>query len=131
MKLLLDTHCWLWLVAEPERLRRAALEAMLDESNEVYFSAASAWEIVIKYALGKLSLPLPPASYVPSRVAALGLIPLAVAQHHALQVAEMPLHHKDPFDRILVAQAQADGMHIVTADRLVSQYDVPVIWAGT
>jgi PIN domain nuclease of toxin-antitoxin system len=90
VKLLLDTHCWLWLNAEPERLRRAALEATLDESNEVYFSAASAWEIVIKYALGKLSLPLPPASYVPSRVTALGLIPLSVAQHHPSSSASPP-----------------------------------------
>lgn len=131
MKLLLDTHIWLWLIAEPERLRREALEALVSESNEVYFSAASAWEIVIKHSLGKLDLPLPPAAYVPSRVTALGHIPLPVAQAHTLGIAELPLHHKDPFDRILIAQARVDGMHLVTADHIIRGYDVPLVWAGT
>jgi PIN domain nuclease of toxin-antitoxin system len=130
MKLLIDTHCWLWLVAEPERLRRDVVEALFAEDNEVHVSAASAWEIVIKHALGKLSLPLPPAEYLPSRMAALGHLSLPVEQHHALRVAALPAHHKDPFDRILVAQAQAEDMRIVTADRLLAAYDVRVIWAG-
>lgn len=129
MKLLLDTHCWIWLVAEPERIRPDVVEMVVTEGNEVYVSAATAWEIVIKHALGKLSLPIVPAEYVPQRMAALGHLPLAIEQRHALQVAGLPLHHRDPFDRMLVAQAQADDMHIVTADRLVAAYDVHVIWA--
>lgn len=130
MKLLLDTHCWLWLVAEPERIRREALDAVLTEDNEVHFSAASAWEIVIKHGLGKLALPLPPEQYVPSRVQALGHRSLPITQQHTLKVADLPLHHKDPFDRILVAQAQVESMHLVTADRQVTSYQVPVIWAA-
>jgi PIN domain nuclease of toxin-antitoxin system len=131
VKLLIDTHIWLWLTAEPERIGSAAIEALVSESNEVYLSAASAWEIVIKHSLGKLDLPLPPAAYVPSRVAALGHTPLPIAMEHTLAVADLPLHHKDPFDRLLVAQARVEGMHLVTADHLIRGYDVPLVWAGT
>jgi PIN domain nuclease of toxin-antitoxin system len=129
MKLLLDTHCWLWLVAAPEKLRSDVVEMVVSESNEVYVSAATTWEIVVKHALGKLSLPIPPAAYVPLRMTALGHLSLPIEQRHALQVASLPPHHKDPFDRILIAQAQVEDMRFVTADRLVAAYDVRVIWA--
>lgn len=129
MKLLLDTHCWLWLAAEPERIRRDVVEMLVAEGNDVYVSAATAWEIVIKHALGKLILPISPAEYIPTRMAALGHLSLPIEQRHALQVAGLPPHHKDPFDRILVAQAQVEGTDLVTADRLMAGYDVRVIWA--
>lgn len=129
MRLLLDTHCWLWLVAAPERIRRDVVEMLVAEGTDVYISAATAWEIVIKHALGKLSLPVPPAEYIPSRMAALGHFSLPIEQRHTLQVAGLPLHHKDPFDRILVAQAQVEDIQLVTADRLIAPYDVRVIWA--
>lgn len=129
MKLLLDTHCWLWLVAEPEKLRRDIVEMVIAESNEVYVSAVTAWEIAIKHALGKLSLPAAPTEYVPQRMSMLGHLPLPIEQRHALHVGDLPLHHRDPFDRMLVAQAQIEGMHLVTADRLVAAYDVPILWA--
>ncbi|WP_437894776.1 type II toxin-antitoxin system VapC family toxin [Sorangium sp. So ce124] len=129
MRLLLDTHCWLWLVADPERIRRGVVEMLVAEGTDVYISAATAWEIVIKHALGKLSLPIPPAEYIPSRMAALGHLSLPIEQRHTLQVAGLPLHHKDPFDRILVAQAQVEDIQLVTADRLMAPYDVRVIWA--
>jgi PIN domain nuclease of toxin-antitoxin system len=103
VKLLVDTHVWLWLAADPDRLGSAAIEALVSRGNEVYFSSASAWEIVIKHSLGKLDLPLPPPAYVPSRVAALGHLSLPIAQEHTLGVTDLPLLHKDPFDRILVA----------------------------
>ncbi len=131
VRLLLDTHVWLWLTADPERLGSFAMDAVVSESNEVYLSAASAWEIVIKHSLGKLDLPLPPGAYVPSRVAALGHMPLAIVQEHTLGLADLPLHHKDPFDRILIAQARVEGMRLVTADHLIRAYDVPLLWAGT
>ncbi|WP_437673571.1 type II toxin-antitoxin system VapC family toxin [Sorangium sp. So ce131] len=131
MKLLLDTHCWLWLVAEPERIRSDVVETLVAEDNDVYVSAATAWEIVIKHALGKLSLPTPPAEYIPPRMAALGHLSLPIEQRHALQVAVLPLHHRDPFDRILIAQAQVEDIHLVTADRLMAAYDCRVIWADT
>ncbi|WP_434046796.1 MULTISPECIES: type II toxin-antitoxin system VapC family toxin [Sorangium] len=129
MKLLLDTHCWLWLAAEPERMRRDVVEMLVAAGNDVYVSAATAWEIVIKHALGKLILPISPAEYIPTRMAALGHLSLPIEQRHALQVAGLPPHHKDPFDRILVAQAQVEGTDLVTADRLMAGYDVRVIWA--
>ena len=106
MTFLLDTHCWLWLVAEPERIRRDVVEMLVAEGNDVYLSAATAWEIVIKHAIGKLYLPIPPAEYIPPRMAALGHLSLPIDQRHSLQVARLPAHHKDPFDRVLVAQAQ-------------------------
>lgn len=129
MKILLDTHCWLWLVTEPERIRRGVVDMLVTADNDVYVSAATAWEIVIKHALGKLSLPVPPAEYVPSRMAALGHLTLPIEQRHALHVAGLPPHHKDPFDRILVAQAQIEDMHLVTADRIMSAYDIRILWA--
>ncbi|WP_437943399.1 type II toxin-antitoxin system VapC family toxin [Sorangium sp. So ce281] len=129
MRLLLDTHCWLWLVADPERIRRDVVEMLVAEGTDVYISAATAWEIVIKHALGKLSLPIPPAEYIPSRMAALGHLSLPIEQRHTLQVAGLPPHHKDPLDRILVAQAQVEDIQLVTADRLMTPYDVRVIWA--
>lgn len=130
MRLLLDTHCWLWLVAEPERIRRDVIDLLVAEDNEVHVSAASAWEIAIKHGLGKLSLPLPPAEYLPVRMAALGHRSMPIDQRHTLHVAALPPHHKDPFDRILVAQAQIEDMHFVTADHVIRAYDVRMIWAA-
>ncbi len=124
MRFLLDTHCWLWLQTEPERLSSQVLEQLSDESNGLFLSAASSWEIAIKYGLGKLVLPEPPDVYVPSRMASSGCLALAVEHAHALHVAELPPLHRDPFDRILVAQAQLDGLRLVTADPAIAAYEV-------
>ena len=129
MRLLLDTHVWLWLQHAPERLG-SALPAMEDPNNELLFSAASSWEIAIKYALGKLSLPVQPSSYVPDRIASSGVVPLAVQHAHALGVAALPLHHRDPFDRLLIVQAMAEDASVVTSDDAFRAYDVDVVWAG-
>ena len=129
MRLLLDTHVWLWLQHSPERLG-PALPAVADPDNELLFSAASSWEIAIKYALGMLALPEPPTSYVPDRIASSGVVPLAVQHSHALAVAALPLHHQDPFDRLLVAQAISEGASIVTSDEVFGAYDVDLVWAG-
>lgn len=102
----------------------------MDPGNEIYFSAASAWEIVVKFALGKLELPLPPTEYIPSRLARLGHQSLPILQSHALGIERLPLHHRDPFDRILIAQAQVEGLQLVTADKEITAYDVPIVWAG-
>lgn len=130
MKLLLDTHVWLWLQYAPERLGRA-LALAEDPGNELLFSAASSWEIALKWALGKLPLPEPPATYVPTRMVTSGVVPLAVEHRHALAVATLPLHHRDPFDRLLVAQAITEGVTVLTADVAFTAYDVDVIWTGT
>src|ERR1017187_6529146 len=101
MKFLVDTHCWLWGVTSPERLRPAAAELIESKDNTVVFSAVSALEIAIKFSLGKLRLPEPPETFVPSRVATLSMVSLPLHLGHALRVASLPYHHRDPFDRLL------------------------------
>ena len=98
--------------------------------TELVFSAASAWEIAIKHALGKLELPLPPADYVPSRMERVAVTPLPITHDHALRVSALPPHHRDPFDRLLVAQSQAERLRLLTVDRQLEPYDVDLIWAS-
>ena len=129
MRLLLDTQVWLWLQVAPERLG-TALPLAEDPANVLLFSAASSWEIAIKWQLGKLPLPEAPDVYVPDRVATSGVVPLAIAHSHALAVALLPPHHHDPFDRLLIAQAAAEHASLVTADRALAAYDVEIVWAG-
>jgi PIN domain nuclease of toxin-antitoxin system len=127
MRLLLDTSCWLWMTAAPERLSTATRDLLLDERTELYLSAASAWEMAIKHGLGKLQLPAPLEHYLPSRLAAFRTTPLAVEHAHALRVAVLPAHHRDPFDRLLIAQAQIESLAILTSDRLFDRYDVEIV----
>ena len=126
---LLDTHVWLWLQADPDRLRPEAAELVVDTANEMFLSAASSWEIAIKYRIGKLALPEPPMTYVPDRMRRSGTTPLAVETAHALKTSELPSHHADPFDRLLVAQAHLLGIPIITADSVFEAYGVEVIGA--
>jgi PIN domain nuclease of toxin-antitoxin system len=123
LRLLLDTHVFLWLQTEPERLGEQ-LSPVEDARTELLVSAVSAWEIAIKHGLGRLSLPEPPDRYVPSRLRAIGASPLAIEHSHALAVASLPSLHRDPFDRLLVAQARAIDVTLLTADPLVDQYPV-------
>jgi PIN domain nuclease of toxin-antitoxin system len=129
MRLLVDTHCWLWMQTAPERFSAPALALLVDTNNELLLSAASAWEIAIKFALGKLPLPAPPQDYVPSRMLTSGTKGLPVQHAHALRVAELPPHHGDPFDRLLVAQAQVEQIPIMTADPLFRRYAVEILEA--
>ncbi|MCC7076887.1 MAG: type II toxin-antitoxin system VapC family toxin [Acidimicrobiia bacterium] len=124
MRLLLDTHVWLWLQAEPERLTPRILTALGDPTNDLVLSAASAWEITIKFMLGRLSLPEPPSAYIPTRMQRHGVIGLPVEHSHALAVAELPPHHRDPFDRLLIAQARLEHLTFVTVDPAVDSYEV-------
>ncbi|HUA95351.1 MAG TPA: type II toxin-antitoxin system VapC family toxin [Acidimicrobiales bacterium] len=126
MRLLLDTHVFLWLLAEPERLGDD-LRTVEDPANVLFLSAASSWEIAIKARLGRIELPGSPGRYVPDRMRVIGAEPLAVEHAHALAVAELPMIHRDPFDRILVAQARHLRLSIVTADRDIPRYDVRTI----
>lgn len=130
MRCLLDTQVWLWMLATPERIRGRAVDVIDDASNELLLSAASSWEIAIKYAIGRLALPQPPHLYVPSRIRATGVDGLAITHSHALRVAALPRHHQDPFDRLLVAQAQLERLTIITADPAISSYDVTVLAAA-
>jgi PIN domain nuclease of toxin-antitoxin system len=126
---LIDTQVWLWMQADPDRLSDETRAIVQDVRNNILFSAASAWEIAIKYRLGKLPLPEAPASYVPDRMRRSGTSPLPVDHAHVLRTAELPDHHRDPFDRVLVAQAQLLDLTIVTADEQLSAYDVAVVAA--
>ena len=129
MRLLLDTQCWLWMQAAPERFSDCVRELLIDDGNELLFSAASSWEIALKYAQGKLALPDPPSRYVPSRLQSSGVTPIAVQHAHALRVAELPVHHRDPFDRLLVAQSQLERAPLLTVDDKLRAYDVELVWA--
>ena len=130
MRFLIDTHCWLWAVSAPERLRAAARKTIESRENTVLFSAVSALEIAIKVSIGKLRLPEPPGEYVRSRVDTLSMTSLPVYQTHALHVAELPPHHRDPFDRLLIAQSQVENLPLMTADAALAAYDLELIWAG-
>lgn len=130
MRILLDTHVWLWMLAAPERLAPAARPLVESRDNRLLLSAASSWEIAVKYSLGRLELPEPPVEYVPERMRKTGVEGLPVEHAHALRVAELELHHRDPFDRLLVAQAQVEGLPILTGDPVFEAYDVEVIEAS-
>ena len=113
----------------PERFRAATLDVLQNPDHELLLSAASSWEIAVKYALGKLPLPEPPAVYVPRRMRTSGVVGLPVEHVHALHVATLPPHHRDPFDRLLVAQAQVEAIPLLTADPRLAEYDVETISA--
>jgi len=121
VRLLLDTHVFLWLQTEPERLDDH-LTLVEDRGTTLLLSAATSWEIAIKFGLGRLPLPEPPERYVPTRMRAIGAQALPIEHAHALAVASLPALHRDPFDRLLVAQAEAAGATILTADPAVAQY---------
>jgi PIN domain nuclease of toxin-antitoxin system len=129
LKLLLDTQCFLWWFTEPEKLNSAAIDRIVAEDSELFVSVASAWEIAIKVGIGKLPLPEPVDTYVSSRMQLLGAKHLDILFPHACRVSTLPLLHRDPFARILVAQAQIEKMILVTADEILTQYDVELLWA--
>ncbi|MBI3783151.1 MAG: type II toxin-antitoxin system VapC family toxin [Deltaproteobacteria bacterium] len=129
MRALLDTQCWLWMRSAPERLTVRARRFVSAPQTDLFLSAVSIWELAIKMSIGKLRLPEPLSEYVTSRIHDDGIVLLAVQPTHAMRVAELPLHHRDPFDRMLVAQAQVEGLSLVSADRELAKYDVELIRA--
>jgi PIN domain nuclease of toxin-antitoxin system len=128
MRVLLDTHSFLWWDLDDARLSGAAREIMQDAGNEVLISAASIWEVAIKSAKGRLDLPDVPDRYVSDRLLRYRWTPLSIDHVHALRAASLPKIHADPFDRILVAQAQIESLPIVTTDAAITRYDVETIW---
>jgi PIN domain nuclease of toxin-antitoxin system len=126
VQLLLDTHVFLWLLAEPDRLG-GHIGSLEDPSNELLLSAASSWEIAIKIQLGRLDLPDDPKRYVPDRMRAIGAEPLPIEHNHALAVSDLPPLHRDPFDRMLVAQARVLRLTVVTADVQIARYEVETL----
>jgi PIN domain nuclease of toxin-antitoxin system len=128
MRAIVDTHAFLWLLADDPRLSAQARVALEADANTIFVSAASAYEIAIKSRLGRLELPEPAESYVIDRLALGAFQPLAITIAHAARAGALPPIHGDPWDRLLVAQAQVEGIPIVTADRAISEYDVETIW---
>lgn len=125
---LIDTQCWLWWHTNPDRLSRQAFELIEDGEKSIAFSVVSAWEIVIKYSLKKLRLPMHPYAYIPKRLEISYMEVLPVQLEHALQVEKLPEHHKDPFDRLLIAQAIAENLTIISSDRQLQSYHVNLVW---
>lgn len=124
MKLLVDTNILLWWFLRSERLPAKLRATLADAANGVFASAVSTWEIAVKSALGRLSLPGEPAQYLPDRFRRAQIQELPITAAHTYGVFALPKHHADPFDRLLIAQAQLEAMTIVTADRTFKKYDV-------
>jgi len=130
MKYLLDTVVWMWSVGPTDKISRAGLEVLTNGEAELYLSAASAWEVAIKTQLGKFTLTEPPGTYVPKRLSAQGIRSLSITQNHSLKVYDLPSHHRDPFDRLIIAQAMIEDMTILTADRVFAKYPIEILWCG-
>ncbi len=124
MKLLLDTHVALWWLADDDRVGGDAARQLDDASNRVLLSAAVAWEVAIKRSLGKLRAP----AELTATLLGAGVQPLPITLEHASAVEALPWHHRDPFDRLLVAQAIVERATIVSHDDRLRSYDVPIIW---
>lgn len=128
MKLLLDTHTFLWLAGSPERLSATALAACEDITNQLCLSVVSAWEIQIKHQINRLQLEVSLEEMIQGQQDANDLIILSVELHHVYTLQQLPLHHNDPFDRLLIAQTKAEQMRLVSTDGRFSPYLVDVIW---
>lgn len=124
MRYLLDTNVVLWLFLRSHLVSKKTRALLANPQSTVYVSAAATWEIAIKSRLGKLELPGDPGQYLPDRIERAGLTVLPISTAHTYGVFSLPLHHRDPFDRLLIAQAQIEGMIVVTSDAVFSKYDV-------
>lgn len=127
MKLLLDTHALLWFTTGDKQLSAKARRQMESSDAELLISAASVWELAIKQSMGRIELPGTPAAYIAEQLAS-GYGMLAITWRHAAAVAELPWHHRDPFDRLLVAQALVEQLPLVTGDPALRAYGVPIVW---
>jgi PIN domain nuclease of toxin-antitoxin system len=128
MKLLLDTNIFIRMMTDETLLSPAARAAIADRNNEVWVSAICAWEIAIKLAIGKIRLLDPIEVFITEGMRKAKAVELPIRAAHGIRVASLPMHHNDPFDRLLVAQAQVESLLIVTADQKIAAYGFPVIW---
>jgi PIN domain nuclease of toxin-antitoxin system len=124
MNILLDTHAWLWMMLEPDRIGKKTRALIADDDNIFYLSIASAWEIAIKHSHGRLQLPEEPLAYLRSRTHDNGIKILPIQIDHACLAAQLPQHHGDPFDRLLIAQAQIERYVLLTDDKKIRAYKV-------
>jgi PIN domain nuclease of toxin-antitoxin system len=128
MRYLLDTHSFLWWNMDDPQLSSIAKEIIGDGNNEIFLSAATAWEIAIKAARGRLALPENPTRYFSNRLNLHGFQALPIQIQHAAQVHKLPMHHADPFDRLLIAQSQLESMPLISVDAEIRKYEIEVIW---
>jgi len=126
---LLDTHAFLWAAGDPSKLSPRVRKIVEEPKHEIFVSVASCWEIVIKHALGKLTLPMSPSSWLPSRIASIGFKALPITLDHVNALGSLPPIHDDPFDRVLVAQAAAEGLTLMTRDARILKYPVRTLRA--
>jgi PIN domain nuclease of toxin-antitoxin system len=127
MKLLLDTHIFLWYISGDKRLPDEKRESIRDPNNEVYCSVVSLWEAIIKYQLGKLPLPQPPEAYLPAQRKQHQISSLTLDESSVAHLTKLPPLHRDPFDRMLICQALVHGLTMVTVDNIIHQYPVPIL----
>jgi len=128
MNILLDTHAFLWWITDDAQLSATARRLIKDSGNTLYWSAASSWELGIKYALGRLPLPDAPEIFLAQELAENQIESLPITDRYAFQAGRLPRHHKDPFDRMLIAQAMTDSLVLLSCDSFFGLYDVQVIW---
>lgn len=128
MKLLLDSHTLIWAADDPAQLTAAAQGLLQDPAHDRMLSAATLWEVAIKFSLGKLPLSLPYRQWMDRAIADLGLVVLPITLDHTDRQTGLPWHHRDPFDRLLVAQAQVEGVPIVSADAVLDAYGIARLW---
>ncbi len=128
MTLLLDTHIFLWALLSPDKLNTKIKKILNDPDNKKFLSAASSWEIAIKYSRGNLILAREPKRFVVDYAIEAGIILLPISVNDTLAVSDLPHHHKDPFDRLLVVQAKFNDLKLVTSDKIFKKYKVDVVW---
>ena len=128
MRLLLDTHSFLWYIEDDDRLSQTAEQIISDIENEVLLSIGSLWEIAIKYGIGKLSLPCAFGEFISEQLLVNEMEVLPISLPHLATYTELPFHHRDPFDRLLIAQAMAENIPVVSRDSPLQEYSINVIW---
>ncbi len=128
MRVLLDTHVFLWMISSPEKLSEYVKELVESEENEIFLSAVSGWEITIKSQINKLKLPDKPDIYLPQQIEKNFVTVLPIRMSHVLNIYNLPDIHKDPFDRLLISQSQLENLPLITNDTKILQYPVETIW---
>jgi PIN domain nuclease of toxin-antitoxin system len=128
MRILLDTDAFLWLVTDAPNLSAKAKALFLEAENQIFLSGVTGFETSVKYSLGKLQLTEPPRSFIENRINNNALTPLPIQLRHTYRLSHLPFHHRDPFDRLLVAQALEEDMPLLSADEILSEYGVERLW---
>jgi PIN domain nuclease of toxin-antitoxin system len=128
MKALLDTHTFLWWITDDPKLSLRVRGIMSDGENEIFISAVTGWEIAIKTQIGRLKLPDEPQRFILEQLKINGMKSLPIEMRHALHISTLPIHHQDPFDRMLIAQAQLEELPVLSSDPEFGKYEVTIIW---